>query len=165
MSVEDRLDILNTIARYAHAWDDRDPETYTSCFVEDGLFEAYVRSQEEPMMRHTPRTAILEWATRRHAEFKAERLQTRHMMLDTVFDELTADRARTHTLLLETNTRPDDIVPWVVGNGVYRDLWRKTPEGWRLAERRLHYDRWQQTRPRDLLPPVRHGVPMPEGVR
>jgi hypothetical protein len=65
----------------------------------------------------------------------------------TTFDELTADAARTRTMLINTVQRPSDRTPVLMNTGVYHDEWRKTPEGWKLARRAIHHDRHQEGTP------------------
>ena len=147
-SIEDRLAILDAIARYAHAWDDRDADTYADCFTDDAVFEAYIASDPEPHIRKVTKATILEWARGAHAGHLADRA-TKHTPNGTVFDELGPDAARTRTMLLETVMRPEDGRPWLTNTGVYVDAWRRTPEGWKLARREMHHDRSQAPRPMD----------------
>lgn len=45
---EDRLAILDVIARYAHAYDGLDADEFSRLFVEDGVFEVFVPGQTSP---------------------------------------------------------------------------------------------------------------------
>lgn len=152
MSVDDRLAILDVIARYAHAWDDRDAETYADCYTDDAVFEAYIADQGDPLIHWESRDAILKWATAAHGGHLVGRA-TRHMPNGTVFDELTNETARTRTMLLETVLRPEDTRPWLTNTGVYEDEWRRTPDGWRLSKRVIVHDRRQPARPMDAPRP------------
>ena len=148
MTAADRLAILDAIARYAHAWDDRDPEAYAASFTADAVFESYIsRLGSAPQIHHEGRAAILAWARELAAALADKR--TRHTPGSTVFDELGADAARTRTLLLESVLQPGDDTPWLTNNGVYVDEWRKTPDGWKLARRTITHDRSQPARPFD----------------
>jgi hypothetical protein len=62
MSVEDRLAILDVIARYALAWDGRDAEAYAACFTDDAVFEDWIKGRDEPLNRLETREAIGAWA-------------------------------------------------------------------------------------------------------
>ncbi len=148
MSADDRLAILDAIARYAHAWDDRDAETYAASFTADAVFESYISLEgSTPLIHHEGRAAILAWARERAAALAEKR--TRHTPGSTVFDELTADAARTRTLLLESVLQPGDETPWLTNSGVYLDEWRKTTDGWKLARRSITHDRSRPARPFD----------------
>ena len=65
-----------------------------------------------------------------------------------VFDDLTADAASTRTMLLLTSIGPGDRHPRTVSSGVYRDEWRRTAEGWRIARRVADMDRPAPDAPR-----------------
>lgn len=137
--IADRLAILEVLATYSHAWDARDADAYATLFTDDVRFDVYVPTREDPVIRHDGRKALHSWATRRCAE-RADEPQSRHNISGTLFDELTADRARTRTMLLETRRDPRESAPTPYATGVYHDEWRKTPDGWRFAKRVLHLD-------------------------
>ena len=145
MGSGDRLAILDRIGRYSYAWDGRDAEAYAALFTPDGVFEVYAGGGE-PVIRNEGREAIRAWARAIHAgddpglRRRAEGEQSRHHQSGTVFDELGPDAARTRTMLLSTAQAPGDAVPRPSTTGVYRDEWRRTPEGWRLARRTLRMD-------------------------
>lgn len=148
MSVQSRLAILDVISRYAHAWDDRDPDTYADTFTIDAIFESYISQPEEvPVVRHEGRVAILAWARDRAADLTSK--CTRHSPGVTVFDRLTPTVARTRTLLLESVLQPGDETPWLTNTGVYLDDWRNTSDGWKLSHRIITHDRSQRARPFD----------------
>lgn len=55
------------------------------------------------------------------------------------FDSLTADTARSRTMVIITvhdNTQSTQDVS-IFLTGIYEDEWRRTPEGWRFARRTL----------------------------
>ena len=139
MSVADRLDILEVLARYSAAWDGRDFEAYAALFTEDAVFELNMGYGRQPLYRHEGRKTIRAWARETHAGHLA-RVLTRHFQTGTVFDELTPASARTRTLLLETRMHHGDErpIPWVTG--VYHDTWRKVDGRWLIARREHHID-------------------------
>ncbi len=151
MDVDDRLAILDRIAHYSYAWDGRDSDAYAALFTEDGVFEVFA-GREEPVIHNNGREAIRAWARGIHSgEEPGMRQhppgeQTRHNQSGTVFEELGGDAALTHTMLLSTAQAPGDAIPRPSTTGVYRDEWRRTPEGWRIARRTLRLD----------IPPRRH---------
>ena len=73
---------------------------------------------------------------------------TRHHQRATVFDELTADAARTRTMFLLTSIGPGDRHPRTVSSGVCRDEWRRSAEGWRITRRIADLDRPAADAPR-----------------
>lgn len=86
------LAILAAIARYAHAWDDRDPEAHAASFTADAVFESQISGPGgAPQIRHEGRPAILAWARERAAALSDKR--SRHTPGSTVFDELSPNVA------------------------------------------------------------------------
>ena len=48
----------------------------------------------------------------------------------------------TENMALITHQTAEDRVPFISGSGVYRNTWKKTAEGWRIAKRLLFTDRF-----------------------
>jgi hypothetical protein len=75
--------------------------------------------------------------------------RSRHDQSGILFDELTADSARTRAMLLVTHQGRAASAPRPTASGVYHDQWRKTDVGWRLAHRAAHVDgRFDASNPR-----------------
>ncbi len=89
----------------------------------------------------TGRQAVLAYAKESHQGRLADR-QTRHHMSALVFLELSTDHAVTENMALITHQTADDSVPFISGSGIYRNTWKKTQQGWRIAERILFTDRF-----------------------
>ena len=92
----------------------------------------------------TGRQAVLAYAKESHQGRLADR-QTRHHMSALVFLELSTDHAVTENMALITHQTADDSVPFISGSGIYRNTWKKTQQGWRIAERILFTDRFHRT--------------------
>ena len=140
MIIEDKLAIHEMIAQYSHTYDNRDADGFAQVFVEDGVFEIFVAGQTSPLVRLQSRREIREWAAQRLQE-RDGRFISRHYQSGILFDELSADSARTRTMVLVTHQGATEAAPRPTDSGVYHDRWRKTPEGWRLAHRAAHVDR------------------------
>ena len=140
MSAADRLDILDQIGRYSYAADERDADRLAALFTEDGVIERWLIDSAASEERSEGHAALRAWA-QGHYDARPEGVQTRHHQRATVFDELTADSARTSTMLLLTWIGPGDRAPVTTASGVYHDEWRRTPGGWRIARRAIHIDR------------------------
>ena len=140
MSAADRLDILEQIARYSYAADERDADGLAALFTEDGVIERWLIDSEAPEEHVEGHAALHAWA-QGHYDARPEGVQTRHHQRATVFDDLTADAARTSTMLLLTRIGPGDRYPVMTASGVYHDEWRRTPDGWRMTRRAIHIDR------------------------
>ena len=132
----DRLAILEQIARYSYAWDDRDLEAYVALFTGDAAFVVDPELPGGPSVNATGHEAIRTWA-RERMDARKPGVQVRHHQSGTLFDELGEDQARTRTMLLTSRVGPDGEPP---GSGVYYDEWRRTAEGWRFAKRTLRHD-------------------------
>ena len=147
MSADERLAIMEVVARYAYAWDAKDAAAYAACFTEDAEFEVYTRGREAPAFRQEGRDAIEGWARGMHSgELEGMRApdpreRTRHAPGGVIFDALAGDTAQTRAMLFETRVSGgrSTAIPQI--SGVYSDEWRRTPDGWRLSRRVLHMDR------------------------
>jgi uncharacterized protein (TIGR02246 family) len=139
MSNEDKLAIQEVIARYSYTYDSQDAEGFAQLFVEDGVFEVFVPDKTIAVVRLQSRTAIRAWAAQRlHA--RRGHFTSRHYQSGTLFDMLTADVARTRTMVLVTHQGRTDAAPRPTLSGVYHDHWRRTPTGWRLVHRAAYVD-------------------------
>src|SRR5437870_11132665 len=140
MSIDAKLAIHEMIARYSYTYDGQDADGFAQLFVEDGVFEIFVVGKTSPSVRLQSRREIREWATRRLHE-RNGRFTSRHYQSGILFDELSSDSARTRTMVLVTHQGATEPAPRPTASGVYYDRWRKTSEGWRLAQRAAHVDR------------------------
>jgi ketosteroid isomerase-like protein len=139
MSIEDKLAIQEVIAQYSYTYDAQDAEGFADMFTEDAVWELVAAGAAHPAIRLETRATIHAWAKQRlHA--RRGRFVSRHYQSGTVFEALTADSARTRTMVLVTHQDVTEATPRLTASGVYHDQWRKTPEGWRLVHRKLHHD-------------------------
>ena len=139
MSLEDKLAIQEVIAQYSYTYDAQDAEGFAALFTEDAVWELFAAGAIHPTIRLESRAAIHGWAMQRLHE-RRRRFISRHYQSSTMFETLTAESARTRTMLLVTHQDVTEASPRLTASGVYHDEWRKTPEGWRLVHRRLHHD-------------------------
>ncbi len=139
MSLEDKIDIFEVIARYSSTYDGKDADGFAQLFTEDGIFEAIYSGGSDPELRLESRAAIHAWAAQRH-QGKVKGIHDRHYQSGTFFDVLTPEQAHTRTMILITHQGPTDPSPRPVLSGVYHDRWQKTPLGWQFAQRTLHHD-------------------------
>ncbi len=139
MSIEDRLAILEVIARYSYAYDARDAEGFAQLFTDDAVWEMFVSGATEPQVRLESRGAIRHWAEQNY-QGRIAGVYSRHYQSGVLFDELTAETARTRTMVLVTHQNATDTAPRPTLSGVYDDQWHKTQDGWRLVCRTLRHD-------------------------
>ena len=123
--VADKLAILEALARYGYHADRKDADGFAGVFTEDGV-----------LGDTASRAAIRERQVQR---FAASTAQTRHFPTTTVFLDLTAETARTHTTMLFAVRAPGAPAP-VLGTGTYLHEWRRTAEGWQIARQTTTVD-------------------------
>lgn len=140
MNTEDRLDILQRIAEYAHTFDGLDAEGWANLFTADGIWEMVNQDKDAPDTYLDGRDAIREWAVNNHAS-RPPGVRSYHHQTNTSFDELTSEGARTRTMVVitahdmsEANTTKG---PRILLTGVYHDDWMKTSDGWFIKKRSL----------------------------
>jgi SnoaL-like domain len=139
MSLADKLDILEVIARYAYTYDGRDADGFAQLFTEDGIFEVIAAGDSYPELRLESRAAIHAWVVQRHHHVVKE-IQDRHYQSGTLFEVLTPEHAQTRTMVLITHQEVHDPTPRPVLSGVYHDHWHKTQCGWQFTQRTLRHD-------------------------
>ena len=118
LTTDDRLDILDLLARYNYAIDDSDAKTWAACFTDDGEFDS--------PMDQLKGTAELE-------AFAAKpRGGTWHFTTNEIIDG-DGDVATMRCYLELINTGGDK--PEILICGRYEDELQKTTDGWRFAKR------------------------------
>ena len=137
-AVADRAAIEDVIAQYAHRWDSKDATGFAALFTEDATTEHVVLGELKSRIEGRP--ALLAYARESHEGRLADR-QTRHHMSGIVLIELSAHPALTQNLVLITHQTSADPVGRIVSIGTYRNTWRKTDGGWKIAKRVLVTDR------------------------
>jgi hypothetical protein len=140
MSIEDELAIREMIAQYSYAYDSKDAGDFAHVLVDNGVFEIFVPGKTIPVVRFQSRKEIRAWAAQRLQE-RIGRFTSRHYQAGIFFDELTKEAARIRVMVLVTRQEATHTPPYVHLTGVYHDRWRKTPDGWRLADRAAYADR------------------------
>lgn len=139
MSVVEKVAIQEMMAGYSYTWDGKDADAFSQLFVPDGIFEVVIPGESSPTVRLTSRAAIRNWAAQRHLDNAM--VQSRHYQSGVLFDDLTAETARTRTMVLVTRQGAGAAAPETRLTGVYHDEWRKTQDGWRLVRRTACVDR------------------------
>jgi hypothetical protein len=139
-SYEDRIAILEVIAKYSYTYDSLDAEGFASLFLDDALWEYYFAGEDEPEIRLTSRDEIREWAIPRLKD-RVGKFISRHHQTSTVFESVSEDSAQTQTMVLVTHHEVGEPHPVATLSGVYHDTWKKTAEGWKFAQRILYTDK------------------------
>jgi hypothetical protein len=131
MSLEDKWAIQEMLARFSYAWDTKAAEDFTQLFSDDAVLEIFASDGTRPQLHLTSGAAIRKWAVENHTE-RLRGIQTRHYQSGLLFDELTAETARTRTMVIVTHQGATEAVPRLHRSGMYQMQWRKLPEGWRI---------------------------------
>jgi hypothetical protein len=87
----------------------------------------------------TGSAAIAAWLAERRSELHAAQEGRRHVMTNTVLDELTDDTCRSRTFLVSVAT-PEAGTPRIFATGLYRDRLERVGDRWRFVERHLELD-------------------------
>ncbi|MEM6703253.1 MAG: nuclear transport factor 2 family protein [Acidobacteriota bacterium] len=138
-ALEDRALISDQLSSYAQLWDRKAAEEFTDLFTENGTMEWHMAGAAEQPPAVAGRADILEYARQAHEGRLAGR-QSRHHFSGLVFEELSAESARTEHRFMVTHVVPGEP-PVVTATGIYRITWRKTDDGWLMAHRKLFVDR------------------------
>ena len=117
---------------YARALDFRDYDDLANLFTEDGVVD-------------TVRQAEGRAAIRASLNERPDEIRTRHVITNTFVEVIDAESARGISYVsLYRHQGPESLDPGPVeldapaAIGHYEDAFRRTPDGWRLARRKLH---------------------------
>lgn len=138
--LQDRVLIGEMLAQYSYRWDGKDSAGFAALFTEDGEMERWVSGARVDGSVVAGRASIFEYARRSHLGRLADR-QTRHHFSGLVFKELAENHAVTENMALITHQTVGNL-PAIASSGIYRITWRKTGQGWRMAQRILFTDRF-----------------------
>jgi 3-phenylpropionate/cinnamic acid dioxygenase small subunit len=126
---EDRENVRELYARYAHTIDEGQFEQWADCFTDDGVFDT------RELGRFVGRDALLKMARDYRAGLNGA--QQRHI-IDNVSFSLEGGQGTGTCNLSHFVTR--DGVTQLTGVGVYRDLLRKVNGNWRFESRIVGFD-------------------------
>ena len=140
--IANRLAITDMLTQYSYRWDGKDSEGFSELFTEEAVMERRLNGELVDGSRLEGRASILEYARRSHKGRLADR-QTRHHFSGVVFLELNARSAVTENMALITHQTANDSAAYISSSGIYRIIWHKTPEGWRMHKRILMSDRFR----------------------
>lgn len=125
ITVEDRLDLQELIARYSLARDDQDMEALLDCFIDDAVF---ARRGQDVIGREALHQFYLQSMRRYDLTIHTNHAQ----VLDAVGPDDVNGVVTGHAeLVLEGRL--------VVASYRYRDVYRRSATGWRFASRELNF--------------------------
>jgi 3-phenylpropionate/cinnamic acid dioxygenase small subunit len=136
--LEEERAILDTLYRYAHAFDDRRYDDVLDCFTEDGAFVYVQRPEEEPLFeRRGPdlRTFFEEHDVGRPWG------DVTHVHLNPRVVAVRGDEAEAISYYGTLQQRPDRSAVEIMSMGRYLDRLVRGSDGvWRILERRAERD-------------------------
>jgi len=131
LTAEDRLDIAELVARFAHCSDYGDWDGLAALYTEDVVTE-----MDGQTIRYT---GIAEQvAHARESDLQAEG-GNRHYNFNLVIEN-GADGVVAHYAFMNVNAGHAPMAAKIVVTGRMRDTVVKTPAGWRIARRRVSFD-------------------------
>ena len=135
--LQDRIEIAEGLARYAHALDERDWKRLASCFTDDAVGDYGPIAQCQGY-------AQIEALCRR----SLEPLDASQHLVGSIEIELSGDSARSRCALQSQHVKRgcEGGDNYIIG-GTYRDEWVRTPEGWRIRRRELRVS-WTEGNPK-----------------
>jgi len=142
IDISNRLAIADILTQYSYRWDGKDSLGFSRLFTENAIMERWLHGEFVDGSRLEGREAIFDYAKESHEGRLADR-QSRHHFSGLVFLELNATTAITENMALITHQTENDTAAVIRSSGIYRNTWRKTPEGWRISQRILMTDRFR----------------------
>lgn len=131
----DRVLFCERIARYCWAYDERRLEKLGECFTEDAIWEGNVLGQVT-IGPFKGREKILSWL----GEFwPHQKDQRRHLILNTIVEEQTADTALTFSYLLLMASTGDAMSMESIG--FYRTSCRRQGDHWYISRLTAGFDK------------------------
>lgn len=129
-----RLQILETLNRYAWSYDTRDLDLMRECFALAGTFEITLAGHEG-WGPYTGREAIVAWL---ESVMASQTDQRRHCVTNVMFRELGAAHARVDSYLVLTAV--EDGTLRVVCTGTYHDTLTMEDGRWVIRHKTLKLD-------------------------
>ena len=126
-AIADRLLVCEVIARYCWGYDERREAALAHCFTDDAVWEGNVlgRTRIGPF---EGRARIMKWLTN---FWPYQRDQRRHMLMNTIVEEQSADAATTLSYLQLVGSNGNEVA--LETTGFYRVRYRRTAQGWQIG--------------------------------
>lgn len=128
--LNDRLEIEDVFARYAHTADGYDTQGWLNCFTEDGIFEV---DADGNGIQFAGRQALQEFI-RAHIRLLPG---TRHVMTNHLV-ELNGHRAVHRCTLTGMLSRPEKVYTFI--SGWYQSTLEKVADEWKIKHRVVYSD-------------------------
>ncbi len=138
-SPTERHAVESLIYTYSYNWDSRDAMGTASLFTEDADVKFFLNGATEPSDHTVGRDNLAETMTMRTEMLKRWQVETRHLMLNTVFGPTQNGEVQAMTTaVIFWQQLPDHPTPLAVQTGYYRSWCVETDQGWRFRRRETH---------------------------
>jgi hypothetical protein len=133
-----RLEILDVISRYSVHIDAGEFDRLQPLFADNAVFDI----TPDPVFMKVPVTGARAIREALEARYRVvvQEAQRRHVMTNTVFDQLGTDHAATRTFLSVLSVPKGGGAIEVRGTGVYNDTFTAAGGAWRIRRRYLVMD-------------------------
>ena len=133
-TIAERLQILETLNRYAWSYDTRDLDLMRDCFAENGSFEIVLDGQDG-WGPYQGRETIVEWLA---SIMESQTDQRRHCVTNLVFRELVKESAKVDSYLVLTAVENNALN--VICTGTYHDSLIIEKDRWVIQSKILNLD-------------------------
>ena len=131
--------IERLIHTYSYNWDSRDANATAALFVDTAEVSFFLDGNTEPIDHTVGRDPLRQAMVKRTDLLKRWRVETRHLMLSTVFGPTENDEVQAMTTaVIFWQQLPDHPAPIPVQTGYYRSWCAETDQGWRFRRRETH---------------------------
>jgi hypothetical protein len=145
--LEDRLEMMDTLAKYAWCCDNGDTDELMELFTPDGVLEAVIPGTTEPyapsghVKRFEGREALRKFVGGTAPEvFGRPGSRQLHLQSNFLIEEISETKAKTRNYMiwsiqLSAPDVRDDLGPAMLSHGYYLDEWEKYEGRWRFKLR------------------------------
>jgi len=134
----DRMEILDIISQYSHTWDDRNANSWADLFVDSAEWKFHADGAPKRAIKTKQR--LLKFAREQLRAFTEQGIQTRHHQTNSLFSRNPDGSIHAKTVFSVVWQKTGEAAPNLVHSGVYRDVFVKTPAGWKFQRREIHVD-------------------------
>jgi hypothetical protein len=135
----ERNAVESLLFAYSYNWDSRDANATASLFTEDADVAFFLNGAVEATHQTVGRARLVETMTARTEMLKRWRVETRHLMTNTVFGPTEGGEVQAmSTAVIFWQQLPDHPAPQAVQTGYYRSWCVETEAGWQFRRRETH---------------------------
>lgn len=141
ISTKDNQEVLNLLSKHAYSWDSRDYKTWLSLFTDDAISRNYLAGKNIGTLSSNKQRLAM--AKERLTYFESQGIQTRHFQTSTLLTRISEDTISGLTMFYVTWQHNNGSHPQIQHTGIYKDIYKKTIDGWKFSSREVHIDRKQ----------------------